>query len=391
MPDDTTIKFVLQDESGGAPASGSGGQSPGGTLPGWQGQYEAVRFGGGAIPPPPDPSASVQGPLGRSEGRQFGAGAIPEAPPAAGLSPQASLISAINQLRGAIQGEGGPQPPPAPPPVQGQPEEGGASVPPWMEQVGGSFAASAVARGTGSVTMGTGAGVLAQKGIGALARSGPVGIAIAGAVTGLVVGGTAVKEVFDKLVDVTDRAVDSIAGLSPDVAQAKAGADVAHLGAMLRRSDTAGSELAAYTRARSDLSVAIEDLKTTLIRDIAPLLTKVIEVGADSVDTGHAMVETGKEMNTAELGVIGASLGAIAGLIPGGHGTAALGTIMAIWNRRYGEVKRNLEEIRDKRDDLGSTMEQWEDFFTKISPEWNHPANIGVMPPEKVPQQVGIF
>ena len=67
----------------------------------------------------------------------------------------------------------------------------------------------------------------------------------------------------------------------------------------MQRIDTARAkfeaELADWTRAQSDLSVTIEDLKTTIVRDVVPLLIDLVKIGTDTLDVSHAVVETAKE------------------------------------------------------------------------------------------------
>jgi len=397
MSEDTVIKFILEEEAGRQIAAG-GGPAPGPPA-GWQSQYEAIRFGG-AIPSPPIPVLGPSGP-GIPGGYTFHERPpAPGAPGAATPSPTAPgdrLTAALENLTSAIRVPGKPPvrvpraeaapervdylepagPPPAPPPVASdeEPESEASRPPDWAAGAIGFRAGGAVARATGSPTMGGLASGGAQRGMGALASIGPAGVAAIATVGGIVLAGVALKETFDKLVSVTDSAAESIASVSPLVAGARAQAEVAQIQMQLRRAERIGPEMAAWTTARSQADIAIEDLKTAVVQDIAPTLTKIFELVKDSVVGVHAFYElVTQKLSWFETGIIATNPGQIPAMI----------------QKHWGEYQEIVKRILDALEGPSIAMEQWEEFFTEVPEKWQ-PQNWANFPQAPVPQHPGIF
>jgi hypothetical protein len=160
----------------------------------------------------------------------------------------------------------------------------------------GPFAGAIGTRITGSATVGGFAGMGAQQGIGALAAVGPAGMAAAAAIGGLVIGATALKEVFDRLRSATEGAARSIESYSPDVAGAYAMQQVADIRMRLRRGQEIGPQLAGFVRAQTELRTTMEDLKTDLLGELTPLLTELYQGITELVNVlGPAVVALTRE------------------------------------------------------------------------------------------------
>lgn len=185
-----------------------------------------------------------------------------------------------------------PRPKPPPPPVKSPPlptkeklvaAEVVSEGPSLAKRVGGglaetakgavpSFVAGGVGAATGSGTLGGVAGTATSSAMAGGAMGGPLGVAIGATVVATV----ALVEVFGKLKRAVGETADSIGEYSPDVARAEGYAELRHELSMIRRAEKVGKEMGEYTTAESKLQNSLDDLKTTIVRDIGPAVTKML-------------------------------------------------------------------------------------------------------------------
>lgn len=290
MPDDTIIKFILEEETprqtgaAGVPAPAPG--PPTAAAPGWQSQYEGIRYRGAIPAPPPAPGTP---------------GAATQPP----VDPADRLAAAMEGLTSAIRA-------PAKPPVRARPaperyvrpevvpeeepeepeEPEAPQIPGWATAAVGPFAGAIGARATGSATAGGVIGMGAARGVGALAAAGPPGMIAAATIGAVVVAGTALKETFDKLRATANELATSIEGVSGPVAAAMAMSEVRATMMQLRRAERVGPQLAEYVTARSRLEMSFEDLKTTVMKPLIPLVTDILRGMRDLVRLAEPVAGT---------------------------------------------------------------------------------------------------
>lgn len=141
----------------------------------------------------------------------------------------------------------------------------------------GAATAGAATAGAGAATTGAAAGAEASGG--AAAAGAAMSIPVAGAVVAAfaVTVGAAVLAV-KVFADALDSAAKKYGQYSPDVALAQAQADVRTTLGDIRRSQQIGPQLAKFVEAQSKATNAFEDVKASLLTEIAPAITGILEI-----------------------------------------------------------------------------------------------------------------
>jgi len=307
MPgEESTIRFVLEDEGGGRkpPSSGQGDTPQAPSLPGRAlPEGFAQRESSGLIVPqsanlprPPSPEKS-----GDADKLTDALGRLSEA-----LERQAHRQTLVRAKR-----IGPPKPPPIPPPVVKEQED---EPEPSLGQVVASKAASIASRGleriapsvgaavgasTGSATLGATAASLTAVAAQVAAALGPVSVVL-GTVA---IGAYAAKEAFQAMKGVMDDVISRVAQFSGALTEASVERETRMLEQEAKAAKEVGSILARYYDSQTDMALAIEEIKVQLIKIFGPLIT-VINGSLVNILEGVGQMLVYVRMAATQLGIL---------------------------------------------------------------------------------------
>lgn len=352
MPgEDTTLKIILEDQGGQQPAP------KGPSTPGGRPQLGLVKYSDQAdqadIPPPPPPPPGTTG------------AATPDATQD-GINAQLGTLSqSLTNLTSAVQA--------TTPESAGQApaEDGGGGLGAPGARTLASFGAAIGTKVTGSATIGGLAGVGAGSLAAGLSALGPVGMGVAAALAAVTVAGTALVESFKAVSRQADVLTTSIRDVSPDVMQAEAIADIRMLMLQMGRAQRLGPALAERVTAKSNLDIAIENLRTEFMEPLLPMITSITENITLLVQLYTFALENLKALIAANQGLLA--------MIPG----------VGILKDLFDKIGTELERLRRIMNANRQGQQNQLNFFFDQLLQPNAPAQLGAwmqnMPWPQVP------
>lgn len=176
--------------------------------------------------------------------------------------------------------------------------------------------------------------------------------AVAGALLGLKITVDAVAAANRRASQLINTLADNIGEFSADITRARAEQEIAEIGVRLRRARALGSDLARGIEAETRLQRSIEDLKTSIIKDLLPIIVDFRVLFADSMAGLTNLVRQIRELVPDELVTVGQSLVTawINQLLQSIGIPVGLLRVLALNARREQENQDDLEELLNQLD-----------------------------------------